>query len=137
MLVRKAVSWQESKQPSVYVGSAEKLQRREKFLLDLSPEMRQIGKVAILFFVCTAIILSFRVLIFSSGHDLVGKQTEIVELTKANDQLSLDVAELKSPIRIQEIAQKNLGMVLPDAFLYSSKSATVEREVKVDHPIVD
>lgn len=72
-----------------------------------------------------------------SGYELVKMQNEIIQLSRDNDELSLSVAELRSPTRIQQIAQDKLGMVLPDAFVFNSKGTTVEREVKVTKPIVD
>ncbi|MDY3974075.1 septum formation initiator family protein [uncultured Veillonella sp.] len=72
-----------------------------------------------------------------SGYELVKMQNEIVQLSRDNDELSLSVAELRSPTRIQQIAQDKLGMVLPDAFVFNSKGTTVEREVQVTKPIVD
>lgn len=72
-----------------------------------------------------------------AGYELVKMQNEIVQLSRDNDELSLSVAELRSPTRIQQIAQDKLGMVLPDAFVFNSKGTTVEREVKVTKPIVD
>ncbi len=45
--------------------------------------------------------------------------------------LDVEVASLKSPVRIQQIAEEQLGMVLPDSFVYSTKSTTVtERNVQ-------
>ncbi len=40
------------------------------------------------------------------------------------------MASLKSPVRIQKIAEEQLGMVLPDSFVYSTKSTTSERNVQ-------
>ena len=72
-----------------------------------------------------------------AGYELVSMQQQVVQLTRDNEELSLEVAELKSPTRIQQIAQDKLGMVLPDAFVYNSKGTTVERDVKVTARIRD
>ncbi|MBP6890335.1 MAG: cell division protein FtsL [Veillonella sp.] len=71
------------------------------------------------------------------GYDVVDMQKEVVQLSKQNDELRLNVAELNSPTRIQQIAQDKLGMVLPDAFVYNSKGTTVERDVQVTKRIID
>ena len=44
--------------------------------------------------------------------------------------MDVEVASLKSPVRIQQIAEEQLGMVLPDSFVYSTKSAVTERNVQ-------
>lgn len=72
-----------------------------------------------------------------AGYRLVAMQQDMKRLTRENDELNLSVAELRSPTRIQQIAQDKLGMVLPDSFVFNSKGTTVEREVKITKPIVD
>ncbi|MBS4913746.1 MAG: cell division protein FtsL [Veillonella sp.] len=72
-----------------------------------------------------------------AGYRLVAMQQDMKRLSRENDELNLSVAELRSPTRIQQIAQDKLGMVLPDAFVFNSKGTTVEREVKITKPIVD
>ena len=84
-----------------------------------------------------ATVLGGRVVKAGAGYELVSMQQQVVQLTRDNEELSLEVAELKSPTRIQQIAQDKLGMVLPDAFVYNSKGTTVERDVKVTARIRD
>ncbi len=136
MLARKPVNWQ-SQQANMYTGEYGQVQRKEPFLLDMSLELKYVLQI---FAICIAfwgVILLLQATTASAGYSLVHMQQEAVQLTKANDQLGLEVAELKSPIRIQEIAQKKLGMVLPDSFMYSSKGTVVEDKVKAVRPIVD
>lgn len=52
-------------------------------------------------------------MIVRSGYDLVDIKKQITQLERDNEQLRLDIAKLKSPQRIQNIADKELGMVLP------------------------
>ena len=64
-------------------------------------------------------------------------QQAVVQLAKDNDTLDVEVASLKSPVRIQKIAEEQLGMVLPDSFVYSTKSTTSERNVQAKQQIID
>ncbi len=63
---------------------------------------------------------------------VVSMQNQVKALTQANEYLRLDVAELKSPSRIQTIAEGQLGMVLPATFVYSSSRASVIQRNVVD-----
>ncbi|MDU2569336.1 MAG: cell division protein FtsL [Veillonella sp.] len=71
------------------------------------------------------------------GYEVVKTQQAVVQLTKDNDALDVEVASLKSPVRIQQIAEQQLGMVLPDSFVYSTKSAVTERTVQEKQQIID
>ena len=51
--------------------------------------------------------------IVSAGYDLVKTKSQVVKIEKENELLRLDIAKLKSPERIQYIATKELGMVIP------------------------
>lgn len=46
-------------------------------------------------------------------------ENQLNSLKEENNFLHLDIAHLKSPDRIQEIATKKLGMVLPDKFFFA------------------
>lgn len=99
--------------------------------------MKQILVLLAMVGVVGATVLGGRVVKAGAGYELVSMQQQVVQLTRDNEELSLEVAELKSPTRIQQIAQDKLGMVLPDAFVYNSKGTTVERDVKVTARIRD
>ena len=71
------------------------------------------------------------------GYEVVKVQQNIVQLTKDNDTLDVEVSALKSPVRIQKIAEEKLGMVLPSSFVYSTKSTTAERNIRAASQIVD
>ncbi|MFA6850166.1 MAG: cell division protein FtsL [Selenomonadaceae bacterium] len=49
----------------------------------------------------------------SRGYELVQIKQETARLEKENEHLKLDIAQMKSPQRIKQIAVQNLGMVLP------------------------
>ena len=135
MLVEKAAWKMNSAQP--YVGDVQKVRRRDGSFLSMSPEMKGICIVVGMIVLCVIMLLFMQSMKARTGYEVVRRQQEVVQLTKANDELNLEVAELKSPTRIQKIAQDKLGMVLPDAFVYNSKGTTVERDVQVTKRIVD
>lgn len=58
--------------------------------------------------------------IVRSGYDLVEMKAQAAQLEKENELLRLEIAKMKSPQRIQEIATKNLGMVVPQNAYYAS-----------------
>ena len=70
----------------------------------------------------------FHGLIQAESYKVVDAQQQVVQLNKENDVLKVQVTALKSPTRIQKIAQENLGMVLPSDFVYSTKAATEDRD---------
>ncbi|MDR3564951.1 MAG: cell division protein FtsL [Negativicutes bacterium] len=57
-----------------------------------------------------------------SGYDLVDLKSQTAKLEKENELLRLDIARLKSPERIQQIATRELGMVMPKNTYYASNS---------------
>jgi len=51
--------------------------------------------------------------IIRAGYDLVQLKSQALSLQRENELLRLDIAKLKSPRRIQNIASAELGMVMP------------------------
>lgn len=51
--------------------------------------------------------------IVSLGYDVVKTKAQILSLEKENEQLQLEIAQLRSPQRIQAIATREMGMVTP------------------------
>ncbi len=51
--------------------------------------------------------------IVRNGYDLVKMKAQVAKIEKENEILRLDIAKLKSPQRIQQIATSELGMVVP------------------------
>ncbi|MDF2570590.1 MAG: ftsL 1 [Sporomusa sp.] len=58
--------------------------------------------------------------IVQSGYDLVRIKSKVAKVEKENELLRLDIAKLKSPQRIEEIAVKELGMVVPKNAYYAT-----------------
>ena len=125
MLARKAVVGQVKS--DVLVASQGR-KRSASVALDLSPMMWQVvyGIAALVAFLLIMMVMNA----YSTklGYEVVKTQQAVVQLTKDNDALDVEVASLKSPVRIQQIAEQQLGMVLPDSFVYSTKSAVTVQE---------
>lgn len=60
--------------------------------------------------------------IVRSGYGLVQLKEQAAALEKENELLRLEIAKLKSPQRIQDIAVNKLGMVAPQTMLYANTS---------------
>ncbi len=134
MLARKAVVGQVKGDVLV---AAQGRKRSTNVALDLSPMMWQVvyGIAALVAFLLIMMVMNA----YSTklGYEVVKTQQAVVQLTKDNDALEVEVASLKSPVRIQQIAEEQLGMVLPDSFVYSTKSAVTERNVQEKQQIID
>lgn len=68
--------------------------------------------------------------IIHSGYDLVQMKAQAAQLEKENEALKLDIAKLKSPQRIQQIATSELGMVQPQNAYYASAAAPAAAAAK-------
>ena len=134
MLARKAVVGQVK---SDVLVATQGRKRSASVALDLSPMMWQVvyGIAALVAFLLIMMVVNA----YSTklGYEVVKTQQAVVQLTKDNDALDVEVASLKSPVRIQQIAEQQLGMVLPDSFVYSTKSAVTERTVQGKQQIID
>lgn len=119
MLARKAVVGQVKGNVLV---TTQGRKRSANVALDLSPMMWQVvyGIAALVTFLLIMMVMNA----YSTklGYEVVKTQQAVVQLTKDNDALDVEVASLKSPVRIQQIAEEQLGMVLPDSFVYSTKA---------------
>ena len=62
--------------------------------------------------------------IVQSGYELVAVKAQLVKAEKENEQMHLDIAKLKSPQRIQQIATKDLGMIVPKNVYCSTQQQT-------------
>jgi cell division protein FtsL len=55
-----------------------------------------------------------------AGYDLVEMKAQAAKLERDNELLRLEIAKLKSPQRIQQIATSQLGMVTPQNAYYAT-----------------
>ena len=55
----------------------------------------------------------------SRGYALVATQNQAQQLELENERLKIEIAKLKSPSRIKQIAQDELGMNVPEKMYFS------------------
>lgn len=134
MLARKAVVGHVKR--DVLLGVQAK-KARASVVFDISPLMRQIIQGIAFLVGFLMIMMAMNAYTTKLGYEVVKTQQTVVQLAKDNDTLDVEVASLKSPVRIQKIAEEQLGMVLPDSFVYSTKSTTSERNVQTKQQIID
>ena len=134
MLVRKAVVGHVKR--DVLLG-VQARKARASVVFDISPLMRQIIQGIAILVGFLMIMMAMNAYTTKLGYEVVKTQQTVVQLAKVNDTLDVEVASLKSPVRIQKIAEEQLGMVLPDSFVYSTKSTTSERNVQTKQQIID
>ena len=61
--------------------------------------------------------------IVRAGYDLVEMKAQAAKLERENEAMKLEIAKLKSPQRIQQIATRELGMVMPQNAYYATSTA--------------
>jgi len=66
-----------------------------------------------------------------AGYNLVQLKAQTAVLEKQNELLCLDIAKLSNPERIQQIASRDLGMIVPPTTYYAAgtRSAASQPEV--------
>lgn len=134
MLARKAVVGHVKR--DVFLG-VQARKARASVVFDISPLMKQIIQGIAILVGFLMIMMAMNAYTTKLGYEVVKTQQTVVQLAKDNDTLDVEVASLKSPVRIQKIAEEQLGMVLPDSFVYSTKSTTSERNVQTKQQIID
>ena len=134
MLARKAVVGHVKR--DVLLG-VQARKAKASVVFDISPLMRQIIQGIAILVGFLMIMMAMNAYTTKLGYEVVKTQQTVVQLAKDNDTLDVEVASLKSPVRIQKIAEDQLGMVLPDSFVYSTKSTTSERNVQTKQQIID
>lgn len=60
--------------------------------------------------------------IVSDGYALVKMKSDALKLEKENERLKLEIAQMKAPQRIKQIAIAELGMLVPEDVYFASKS---------------
>lgn len=134
MLARKAVVGHVKR--DVLLG-VQARKAKASVVFDISPLMRQIIQGIAILVGFLMVMMAMNAYTTKLGYEVVKTQQTVVQLAKDNDTLDVEVASLKSPVRIQKIAEEQLGMVLPDSFVYSTKSTTSERNVQTKQQIID
>ena len=72
--------------------------------------------------------------IVKAGYELVQTRACLTRVEKQNELLRLEMAQLKSPQRIQEIAVNQLGMIKPQAVYIVAKENHVAKAAKPTKP---
>lgn len=65
-----------------------------------------------------AVTYCFRLVNDQERYVMRNIRTEVIELTRENAKLKLEVARLEAPTRIQKIAESDLGMEMPSTAIY-------------------
>lgn len=68
--------------------------------------------------------------IVKAGYELVQARACLTRLEKENELLRLEMAQLKSPQRIQAIAEKQLGMIKPQTVYMAAKNTPGAKSAK-------
>jgi len=68
--------------------------------------------------------------IVKAGYELVQTRACLTKVEKQNELLRLEMARLKSPQRIQEIAVNQLGMIKPQAVYIVAKESNVAKAAR-------
>jgi len=76
--------------------------------------------IVVLAAVLMMVVAIQREMIVRSGYGLVELKNQIAQLERDNERLRLDIAKMKSPQRIQQIAITQLGMVKPQGVYCAS-----------------
>lgn len=61
-------------------------------------------------------------MIVSDGYALVQMKSEALKLEKENERLKLEIAQMKAPQKIKQIAMSQLGMIVPEDVYFATKS---------------
>lgn len=69
--------------------------------------------------------------IVKAGYELVQARASLTRVEKENELLRLEMAQLKSPKRIQTIAAEKLGMIKPQAVYIAGKEPGAGKSNKV------
>lgn len=116
MLVKRKEDWELYSQET----NQETLSARVKYTE--RPNIALRAKFFITVILLSAIAIMFTVqseAIIRAGYNLVQTKAQLAKVEKENQLLRLDIAKLKSPQRIKQIATSELGMVIPNNIYYA------------------
>ncbi|MBQ7706057.1 MAG: cell division protein FtsL [Selenomonadaceae bacterium] len=107
---------------NVEIQSAEKSSKLRliKYRPKLNHLLRSRCRVAFVVISILAMLVVIRSGISASrGYALVATQNQAQQLELENERLKIEIAKLKSPSRIKQIAQEELGMDVPQKMYFS------------------
>lgn len=102
---------------------AEPLKRQRKRLVrpPINSSLRSRALLLVIVLTVAASVITVRSGISATrGYELVQMQRAAAQLERENRQLELDVARLKAPQRIKDIATRELGMIVPKDVYFSA-----------------
>ena len=106
-------AYEEYERPAEPAESA-RLPERSPIRTCLDKQMRSRCKTLLIVAAAMAMTITVRSGISASnGYTLVHTEQEVEALEQENERLKIDIARLKSPQRIKDIATKDLGMEVP------------------------
>ena len=98
-------------------GDREREQRTFRLIKSrpkLDRNLRSRCQIAFIIISILAMLVTIRSGISASrGYALVATQSQAQQLEQENERLRVEIAKLKSPQRIKQIASEELGMVIP------------------------
>ena len=104
-------------------GDAERERRTFKLIKNrtkLDRNLRSRCQIAFIIISILAMLVTIRSGISASrGYALVATQNQAQQLEQENERLRVEIAKLKSPQRIKQIASEELGMVVPKKMYFS------------------
>ena len=99
-----------------------RLRQRERIHICLDEQMRRRCKTLLALLAVMAMTITVRSGISASrGYDLVHTEQQAEAIEQENERLKIDIARLKSPQRIKDIATKDLGMEVPQQVYLEKK----------------
>ena len=104
-------------------GDREREQRTFRLIKSrpkLDRNLRSRCQIAFIIISILAMLVTIRSGISASrGYALVATQNQAQQLEQENERLRVEIAKLKSPQRIKQIASEELGMVVPKKMYFS------------------
>ena len=104
-------------------GDREREQRTFRLIKNrpkLDKNLRSRCQIAFIIISILAMLVTIRSGISASrGYALVATQSQAQQLEQENERLRVEIAKLKSPQRIKQIASEELGMVVPKKMYFS------------------
>ena len=125
---RKSQSHDAQEVPKIYnysydFGDSEREKRTFKLIKNrtkLDRNLRSRCQIAFIIISILAMLVVVRSGISASrGYALVATQNQAQQLERENERLRVEIAKLKSPQRIKQIASEELGMVIPKKMYFS------------------
>lgn len=109
------------KQQEVYVYEQEAVSPAPKIVQKADRRLRLKCLTLVIFAAVIAAATTMqRAAIVEAGYELVKLKGHVAKVEQENEFLRLDIAKLKSPQRIDEIAVTQLGMVMPKNAYFAS-----------------